>query len=87
MNLTARAAYSNPKKGLVYCQVVATTEDPYKSVMNSVSQDGLIPQQDEINVMHMTYEVSKDIRINQVLPKTYDESLLYLQGKRIIDST
>ena len=37
--------------------------------------------------MNLTYKIDKSkIRVKQIMPSSYEESLLYLQGKRTLDA-
>ena len=54
---------------------------------SAVTSSGATVYEDtEHNLFHMTYQVSPEIKLKQVMPKDYDEQLLYLQGKRVIDA-
>ena len=76
LELKAKVIYSDPKKRLVYVQVVQETLDPLTTAMSS---DGTTMYEDnERNVYHLTYHVSPEIKLKQVMPKNYEENLLYL---------
>ena len=43
-------------------------------------------EDDDRNVMHLTYKLDKSIRVKQIMPVSYEDSLHYLQGKRTLDA-
>ena len=76
LELQSKVTYVDQKKGLAYVQVESNSFD----LASTGSSD------DERNILHLTYRVNKTIRLKQVMPKSYSESLCFLQGKRIIDA-
>ena len=84
LEMSAKVIYSDPKSGRVYLMIEMKTLDPIESEVTSAGTT--IYEDTKRNVFHVTYEVSKDIKLKQVMPTNYEEQLLYLQGKRIIDS-
>ena len=82
--LEAKVIYSDPKSGRVYVQIEKLTLDPIKSVVTNAGATLL--EDTKGSLFYMTYQVSKEIKLKQVMPKDYEEQLLYLKGKRIIDS-
>ena len=85
IELSARIIYADPKKGLVYVQVESDSYDPATS-MEGGSKAALDPLEKERNLLNLTYKIDRSINLKQIMPKSYSESLLYLQGKRMIDA-
>ena len=82
---TARIIYADPKKGLVYVQVESESYDPASSMEgNKTSLDPF--EEKENNLLNLTYKIDRGVNLKQIMPKSYSESLLYLQGKRMIDA-
>ena len=81
--IQSKVIYVDPKKGLAYVQVESHSYDPYTAISPDV-----INQFDaaQCNTLNFTYKVDKHIELKHVMPKSYTESLLFLQGMRIIDA-
>ena len=63
------------KSNKVHVRVVCETISPI---------DGkTLTDEQSANTFQLTYSV-KDIKLKQVLPKTYKQSLLFLQGMRVL---
>ena len=76
LEFRAQIIYVCPKSNRVRIRVVAETIDPLTG--KSLTE--------EANTFQMTYSVSTEIRLKQVMPTTYKQSLLYLQGMREMQS-
>ena len=66
------------KSGRVRVRVVSETISPQTGKSTQ-------PDEDKSNVFHLTYKVS-GLKMKQVLPRTYRQSLLFLQGMRVLQS-
>mmetsp|Transcript_28315 Transcript_28315/g.37796 ORF Transcript_28315/g.37796 Transcript_28315/m.37796 type:complete len:112 (+) Transcript_28315:1064-1399(+) len=81
LELQAKVIYVDQKKGLAYVQVESKSVD----LINAKQRERFVG--DEKNILNLTYKIDKKkIRAKQIMPSSYDESLLYLQGKRTIDA-
>ena len=76
LELKAKVIYSDPKSGRVYLMIEKKTLDPIESEVTSAGTT--IYEDAKTSVFHMTYQVSKDIKLKQVMPTNYEEQLLYL---------
>ena len=69
--MSAKVIYSDPKSGRVYLMIEMKTLDPIESEVTSAGTT--IYEDTKRNVFHVTYEVSKDIKLKQVMPTNYEE--------------
>ena len=70
------ATYVDQKSGKVRIRIQCQAIDP--AAGGPKSSDG-----SQRNFFNLTYQV-KDLKLKQVLPQTYKQSLLYLQGMRML---
>ena len=80
--MKARVIYVDLKKSLAYVQVESKS-----SQLQEIYHEELIHHGQDRNIMNLTYKIDKSkIRVKQIMPSSYEESLLYLQGKRTLDA-
>jgi hypothetical protein len=77
LEFRAQATYVCPKTNRVRVRVIGETIDPVTGLSRT-------PDENQANQFQLTYCVSKEIKLKQILPTTYKQSLLYLQGMRVM---
>jgi acyl-CoA hydrolase len=78
LEFRAQITFVDIKNNKVRVRVVCETVSP-------TTGKSLTPDENTSNVFNLTYQVTK-IKLKQVLPKTYKQSLLYLQGMRVMNN-
>ena len=89
LEMQAEITYTDPKKGLAYVQVSSRDKDIVNSSTATSDQsqlnDSCFARDEKRNVLNLIYRVDRSIKLKQILPTDYSQSLRYLEGKRIID--
>ena len=78
LEFRGHVVYVDVKTGRVRVRVVSETISPKTGKSTQ-------PDEEKSNVFHLTYKVS-GLQMKQVLPRTYKESLLFLQGMRVLSA-
>jgi len=68
-------------------QVVYTQGSKLQVRVNASVVDPISDVQDTTNVFHFTFATRSTTPVRRIFPKTYSESMLYLDGKRHFDET
>lgn len=80
LSLKAKVVFVEPKKGLVYVQVMMRAIDLATGKFTMHGETDSFGNQ-----LYTIFKVSPNIPLKKVLPGTYTESLFYLKAKRVID--
>jgi acyl-coenzyme A thioesterase 9 len=70
LSLTSQVTYSSEKTRCIQVKVKADVIDPLTNL------------QETTNTFHFTFQVSENVEFYKVMPRSYDETMRYIEGQR-----